>query len=96
VTRDQIIAISRAALKRTQEPGFAQTPPNPKHLARLTELKAKKMGDVLYTDFQNKNGQYTKNGSGVDDLRFLPVEDTAPSEMPPVWPSYQAPEQDPA
>lgn len=22
--------------------------------------------------------------------------DTAPSEMPPVWPSYQAPEQDPA
>jgi hypothetical protein len=24
------------------------------------------------------------------------VQDTAPSEMPPVWPSYQAPEQDPA
>ena len=22
--------------------------------------------------------------------------DTAPSEMPPVWPSYQAPESDPA
>jgi hypothetical protein len=22
--------------------------------------------------------------------------DTAPSEMPPVWPSYEAPEQDPA
>jgi len=55
------------------------------------------VGDVLYTDFQNKNGQYTKNGGGVDDLRFLPIEDTAPCEIPPVQPGgYRAPPSDPA
>jgi hypothetical protein len=44
MTREQIIAISKAALKRSQEPGFAQTPPNPKHIARLAELKAARAG----------------------------------------------------
>jgi len=53
------------------------------------------VGDLIFTDFKAKNRQYTKGG-GIDDVKFLPIEDTAPSEMPPVWPSYQAPEQDPA
>lgn len=54
------------------------------------------MGDLIFTDFKAKNRQYTK-GSGIDDVKFLPVEDTAPCELPQVWPDfYHAPEQDPA
>lgn len=43
MTREQIVAISKAAMKRTQEPGFAQTPVNPKHVKRLAELKAARL-----------------------------------------------------
>jgi hypothetical protein len=53
------------------------------------------MGDLIFPDFQTKDRRYTKGG-GIDDMKFPPIDDTAPSEMPPVWPSYQAPEQDPA
>lgn len=40
LTREQIVAISNAAMRKTQQPGFAQTPANPKHAKRLAELKA--------------------------------------------------------
>ena len=53
------------------------------------------MGDLIFTDFKAKDGTYTKGG-GIDDMKFLPVEDTAPCEMPPVQPSYTAPDKDPA
>jgi hypothetical protein len=58
------------------------------------------MGDLIFTDFKNKTGHYTKGG-GIDDLELMAVEilnqiDIAPSDVPPVWPSYQAPEKDPA
>jgi hypothetical protein len=59
------------------------------------------MGDLIFPDFQSKDRRYTK-GEKSDYLLILPVvwcgpvEDTAPSEMPPVWPSFEAPEQDPA
>jgi hypothetical protein len=61
------------------------------------------MGDLIFTDFQTKDRQYTKGG-GIDDLNvfartmsraFNPApppnynQDTAPSE-------YSAPESDPA
>lgn len=43
---------------------------------------------------------YKRREENEADLVRLAKEvmglDTAPSEMPPVWPSYQAPEQDPA
>lgn len=51
------------------------------------------MGDVLFTDFKAKDRSYTKGG-GIDEIKFLPIEDTAPSEMPPVQPMYEAPDQD--
>ncbi len=53
------------------------------------------MGDLIYPDFQAKDRRYTKGG-GIDDLVFGQIEDTAPCEMPPVQPSYTAPDQDPA
>jgi hypothetical protein len=53
------------------------------------------MGDLIFPDFQTKDRCYTKGG-GIDDMVFLPIEDTAPCEMPPVQPTYQAPESDPA
>lgn len=53
------------------------------------------MGEVLYPDFETKDRRYTKGG-GIDDLVFPLIEDTAPSEMPPVQPMYVAPEKDPA
>jgi len=46
MTREQIIAVSAAALKRTQEPGFAQTPVSPKHVKRFAELKQARMPPV--------------------------------------------------
>ncbi|MFK4647201.1 hypothetical protein ABIF96_005775 [Bradyrhizobium ottawaense] len=52
------------------------------------------MGDVLYTDFKNKTGHYTRGPGGIDDMVGFtepPLEDTAPSEMP-----FCAPESDPA
>jgi hypothetical protein len=52
------------------------------------------MGDLIFPDFVAKTRQYTKGG-GIDDMKFLPIEDTAPSEMPPVQPSYTADESDP-
>lgn len=62
--------------------------------ARETHLESV-MGDLIFPDFHAKTRQYTKGG-GIDDLVFLPIEDTSPCEMPPVQPIYQAPEQDPA
>jgi hypothetical protein len=53
------------------------------------------MGDLIFPDFQTKDRRYTKGG-GIDELVFGSIEDTAPSEMPPVQPSYTAPEKDPA
>jgi hypothetical protein len=58
------------------------------------------MGDLIFTDFKNKTGHYTKGG-GIDDLEFMAIEllnqiDTSPCEMPPVQPSYSAPDKDPA
>jgi hypothetical protein len=62
------------------------------------------MGDLIFPDFQTKDRRYTKGG-GIDDLLFAATLasgevlynlDTAPCEMPPVQPSYTAPEQDPA
>jgi hypothetical protein len=51
------------------------------------------MGDLIFPDFHAKTRQYTKGG-GIDDMKFVPVEDTAPCEMPPVQPMYVAPEKD--
>ncbi|MFB6449270.1 hypothetical protein [Bradyrhizobium tunisiense] len=51
------------------------------------------MGDLLFPDFATKDRRYTKGG-GIDDMKFPAMEDTAPSEMPPVWPSFEAPEKD--
>lgn len=51
------------------------------------------MGELIFPDFVTKSRQYTKGG-GFDDLKQLPIEDTAPSEMPPVQPMYEAPDQD--
>jgi hypothetical protein len=62
------------------------------------------MGDLLFPDFQTKDRRYTKGG-GIDDLD-LPTRpgmdqliadswlETAPCEMPPVQPMYEAPERD--
>lgn len=51
------------------------------------------MGELIFPDFVTKSRQYTKGG-GLDDLKQLPIADTAPSEMPPVQPMYEAPDQD--
>jgi len=65
------------------------------------------MGDLLFPDFVTKSRQYTKGG-GIDDMKGITDEiraigreanpyDTAPCELPQVWPDfYHAPDQDPA
>jgi hypothetical protein len=65
------------------------------------------MGDLIFPDFKTKDRRYTKGG-GIDDLDLAEIAnvlraagrenpyDNAPSEMPPVWPSFEAPDQDPA
>ncbi|MCK1367641.1 hypothetical protein [Bradyrhizobium sp. 62] len=62
------------------------------------------MGDLIFPDFQTKDRRYTKGG-GIDDLLFvatvasgetLYILDTSPCEMPPVQPSYSAPDKDSA
>jgi hypothetical protein len=61
-------------------------------LAGLLEVSS--VGDVVQLrDFKRRE---EREAADVRLAKAVMGLDTAPSDMPPVWPSYQAPESDPA
>jgi hypothetical protein len=56
------------------------------------------MGDLVHIrDYKRREEQAAADARIADKIRAIGrADDTAPCEMPPVWPSYEAPESDPA
>ena len=50
MTREQIIAIVKAGAKRSASEGFAMSPVQPRHMARLAELKKRAEIDKAHND----------------------------------------------
>jgi hypothetical protein len=50
MTREQIIAITKAGARRSVSEGFAVSPIQPRHLARLAELKRRAEIDKEHND----------------------------------------------